>query len=211
EQAMNTKHADQRSDLYSLGCTLYYLLTGRAMYSGETAMEKLMAHQTQPTPPLPNAPPQLQAVYQRMVAKQPDQRYQSMLALIADLAAISASGGCQPPGVGGDWTATEAFEEITLEQPAPSGRRWVLAGCSGVGALLLGGCAIIGLIAGLARSPDSRGAATQKIEERETTGKESRPDQVAVNPPSAPGEIDLLKVIDPARHAVAGKWRLDGT
>ena len=68
EQAANTKKADRRADVYSLGCTLYYLLTGKAMYAGDTAMEKMLAHREQPIPPLPNVSKKLQAVYVRMVA-----------------------------------------------------------------------------------------------------------------------------------------------
>src|SRR5438045_3712300 len=41
EQGMSTKHADARADIYSLGCTLYYLLAGKATYQGETIAAKL--------------------------------------------------------------------------------------------------------------------------------------------------------------------------
>jgi eukaryotic-like serine/threonine-protein kinase len=89
EQAMDTKSADARADIYSLGVTLWYLLTGRALYDGDTTVMKLMAHQNKPVPSLrgacPAASPALEAVFNRMVAKTPNARYQSMGEVIADL------------------------------------------------------------------------------------------------------------------------------
>jgi Leucine-rich repeat (LRR) protein/tRNA A-37 threonylcarbamoyl transferase component Bud32 len=96
EQALNTKHADQRADIYSLGCTLYYLLTGKAIYGGETAMEKLFAHRENPIPSLrqsrPEVPKKLEAVYQKMVAKEPKDRYQTMVQVVTALESCKAAG-----------------------------------------------------------------------------------------------------------------------
>ena len=85
EQAMNAKRADHRADIYSLGCTLYFLLTGKPPFEGETAMEKVLAHLEKPIPSLPVASRSLQAVFARMVAKRPEDRYASMTEVIAAL------------------------------------------------------------------------------------------------------------------------------
>ncbi len=120
EQAMDTKIADARSDIYSLGCSLYYLLTGRCLYDGDTVMKKLMAHQNAAIPsltsvsrkPLRNggatakiAPsdfdasgesfPALEAVFHRMVAKRPGDRPQSMTEVIAELERCLTGGSTQ--------------------------------------------------------------------------------------------------------------------
>ncbi|MDA0833293.1 MAG: SUMF1/EgtB/PvdO family nonheme iron enzyme [Planctomycetota bacterium] len=95
EQALNTKHADARSDIYSLGCTLHYLLTGKPVYAGSTIMEKLVAHRESVIPSLREQLPSevstrsishaLDHIFQKMIAKKPADRYQTMTEVIADL------------------------------------------------------------------------------------------------------------------------------
>jgi hypothetical protein len=101
EQALNTRNADARSDIYSLGCTLYYLIVGEPPYQGGTAMEKLLAHREDPIPPLAkgrrDVPPDLETIYRRMLAKNPSQRYQSMREVIA---AFESLGGSLPTAKG---------------------------------------------------------------------------------------------------------------
>jgi hypothetical protein len=90
EQALDTKHADARSDVYSLGYTLWYLLTGRPLYAGDTVMKKLLAHRETEVPSLysvrADVPPLLDGVFRKMVAKDPACRYKSMAEVIAALA-----------------------------------------------------------------------------------------------------------------------------
>ena len=81
EQTGETRRADQRSDIYSLGCTLFFLLTGKPLYEGKTVIQKVLAHREQPIPSL--SP--LDAVFQKVVAKTPENRYQSMTEVIQAL------------------------------------------------------------------------------------------------------------------------------
>ncbi len=92
EQALSAKHADARADVYSLGCSLYYLLTGKAAYDGDSMMAKLLAHREQPTPSLgPEVPEEVQGVFQKMVAKKFEDRYQSMSEVVAALEHCNSS------------------------------------------------------------------------------------------------------------------------
>ena len=79
EQALNSHEVDHRADIYSLGCTLYYLLTAHAPFPEGTLPQRLMAHQTREPASIavdrPDAPPGLLEICARMMAKKADERY----------------------------------------------------------------------------------------------------------------------------------------
>jgi serine/threonine protein kinase/Leucine-rich repeat (LRR) protein len=112
EQALSTKHADARADIYSLGCSLYYLLVGKAIYGGDTLMAKLLAHRESPIPALgAGVPEQVEAVFQKMVAKTVEDRYQTMSQVVVDL---EKCGSGQPESLSIQQSAGTDFDNDAL-------------------------------------------------------------------------------------------------
>ncbi len=106
EQAEDTRRADHRADVYSLGCTLYRLLTGKRPYEADSTIRILLAHREAPIPSVrdtrSDVSPGLDAVCQQMMAKLPEHRPQSMDELIVALeACVTAAGPVLPPPVPG--------------------------------------------------------------------------------------------------------------
>ncbi len=146
EQARNPTAADGRSDLYSLGCTFYYLLTGKVPFPGDVPVDKLMKHCTDEPPPVEEVrrarlaelhrggahddvktPPEVVAMVRKLMAKRPEDRYQTPAEVAAALAAV------MPVGIRIPFPQTAA-------RPGPRSwirKPWVWA-CVACGAALVG-------------------------------------------------------------------------
>lgn len=97
EQAKDPRNVDVRSDIYSLGCTLYHMLTGEPPYPEGTITQKLLDHQgKQPPDPAksnPRVPPELSVIVRRMMASDPRKRYATPELLIRELMQLAGRLG----------------------------------------------------------------------------------------------------------------------
>ena len=94
EQVNNSETVDHRSDIYSLGATLFHMICGRAPYTGRSAYEVMVKHVSaalpSPTKYVPDLPPEVCDVLRKMMAREPEDRYQDYESLIGDLRALLA-------------------------------------------------------------------------------------------------------------------------
>ncbi len=111
EQARDPRSADVRSDIYSLGCTFYFMLTGRPPFPNGNVLQKLLQHQGD-TPPdprdtNPGIPEEVVRVLRRMLVKEPGRRYQDAGALIVDLSRLAEQLGIDLSNLGAAYVAQE--------------------------------------------------------------------------------------------------------
>jgi hypothetical protein len=194
EQARNSHDVDIRADLYSLGCTLYYLLTGQPPFPGGTLTEKLLKHQLDPAPHVrqlrAEVSPALDAVVHRLMAKRPPDRFATPadvvaalddaaqgIAPVADLSTPMAVPAAALPDATDLLTFEPAAPTATIQasRRQPAGRaRWYFAVAAVLLPLALGG----GWLALHNRHPQpepSTGTQGEKPEEQKPPVEPVRP------------------------------------
>ena len=125
EQARDLHRVDIRSDLYSLGCTFYYLLTGKVPFPGGTPLEKLIRHSAEEPAPLTeyrlDVPEAVASIVRRLLHKTPEQRYQTPRALVEVLAPHAVGGptpwASTPPPCNREFDTTIPPATKTLRAP----------------------------------------------------------------------------------------------
>jgi serine/threonine protein kinase len=126
EQTVDPLKVDARSDVYSLGCTLYYALSGQPPFPGGTSKEKIMRHRNETPTPLaelvPILPAGFVALVERMMAKDPTNRPASAAAVETEMRAWAAGEVVQPLDRAEDVT----FDETAIMRQVPGSTEYSL-------------------------------------------------------------------------------------
>lgn len=164
EQALDFHKADSRSDIYSLGCTFYFLLAGQPPFPGGTLAEKLMKHQTAQPRPIEemrnDVPSAVAEALRKMLAKQPANRYTTAGDIVATLSPFARPNTLARtmPGEGDStlWDKPFAGKDAHQrpERRASRKRLWIVL-------LALGGIGLLGLVLALYRAGANRGASSE--------------------------------------------------
>lgn len=124
EQALNSHQVDHRADIYGLGCTLYFLLTGQPPFNEGTLAQRIAKHQKEMPKSIreiqPNVPGELEGICVKMMQKEPQYRYQTA----ADVAVVLENFAAKVPkgqrvsiGLGDkpDWEDDDGSSSISLD------------------------------------------------------------------------------------------------
>jgi serine/threonine protein kinase len=122
EQTNDAVKVDRRSDVYGLGCCLYFAVSGKPPFPGGTNADKIHCHRTQEPVPLlhlnPQLPPAFVQIVRRMMAKDPARRYQTAQAVADDLRAWAAGEAVQPMDNPEDADFLEAVAVLQAAEPS---------------------------------------------------------------------------------------------
>lgn len=155
EQARNSRLVDIRADLYSLGCTLYFLLAGRVPFPGGNFTEKLLKHQLDEPEAIerlrPEVPANLSQVVRRLMAKKPEERYQTPAEVIAALIPFAKSQSATLPDSGQNSDPSGTVEYMTRSDlPVNRRRPWM----TGIGIVGFIAVALVALLFLVPQTPD---------------------------------------------------------
>jgi len=119
EQAEDAAKVDARTDVYSLGCALYFALTGRPPFPGGSILEKIVRHRTEEPIPLeklnPNIPAAFAQFLRRLMAKKPEDRPASCDAVRAELLKWTTNELVRPMDVEGDSNYRQAIRQLETQ------------------------------------------------------------------------------------------------
>ena len=122
EQTENAARVDPRSDIYALGSTLYFALTGQPPFPGGTALDKVQRHRSEDPPPVEHINPRVPAAFgrlvRRMMAKKPDERLPTAHAVEEELHAWENGEPVRPLDKPGDTKYEEAVHDIETAEPS---------------------------------------------------------------------------------------------
>jgi eukaryotic-like serine/threonine-protein kinase len=122
EQAIDSHGVDARADIYGLGCTFYFVLTGHPPFVGGTLPQRLIMHQKETPPSIlvdrPDAPPELVEICLKMLAKKPADRYQSADEVAKALAGWLAASRGQKPASGNGQQPSDKSAKTTAADAA---------------------------------------------------------------------------------------------
>jgi serine/threonine-protein kinase len=201
EQARGSLHLDERADVYAAGVMLFEMIAGRPPFEGHNAFQLIWKHGNEPAPPLHEhareVPAELSDVVARALAKEPDERFPSMLAL-RDAVRDATSGLVAPP-------EPAAVREPPL--PVAARARWALLAVTLGAALAVAALLSADRTSVAAREPAARPAAAP----HRPTVAPAEPALTSalrqeLDAPSLPREVTLTLRVQPpdARLAVDG-------
>jgi serine/threonine protein kinase len=138
EQWQSAHTVGPAADIYALGCTLHFLLTGRPPFSGEQHSsfgQKMTAHLLRPPPALPDVPPELETLYQKLMTKEPAARPQSAKELADELRAMIRGWTKSPaPAEAIPWSplGSSTTKTKTTRRLSVTTGWWIAAACTTV-------------------------------------------------------------------------------